>query len=98
MQSLSRFAERLMTSNERLYELNLKRIGCDEPIDPMHADRFAFVLQDEHHVAINCLVAVSRRFSISRCASVVKLYLSCVLHSLQRLSVQLNPVTLITHK
>ena len=60
MKMLGTFAERLMTTNLRLHELKLKRIG--------HANTSDKRMVEDHHIAINKLVAVTSSLVISFCA------------------------------
>ena len=67
MKVLDTFAERLMTTNLRLHELNLKRIGHDKwrDVDTKTAKSYKDSkvnahLTEDHHIAINKLVAVTR--------------------------------------
>ena len=60
MKMLGNFAENLMTTNLRLHELSLKRIGRANKTDKK--------MIEDHHIAINKLVAVTRSLLISNCA------------------------------
>ena len=102
MRVLDNFAEKLIKSDKRIHELTFKRIGGDQSIDELAANQYGdsklhAALGDEHHDVINRLVAVSEKLSVTSCKSVLTLYLSCILHSLKSLSVQLSPVSLISN-
>ena len=102
MRVFDNFAEKLIKSDKRIHELTFKRIGGDQSIDELAANQYGdsklhAALGDEHHDVINRLVAVSEKLSVTSCKSVFTLYLSCILHSLKSLSVQLSPVSLISN-
>ena len=50
---------------------------------------------EDHHIAINKLVAVTHSLLISNCAVPLNLTMQSIRHSLQHFNIQLSKVTLI---
>ena len=103
MKVLDDFAEQLMATNLRLHELNLKRIGHDKWRDAnteaarnYKDSKVNAYLTEDHHIAINKLVAVSRSLTISNCVMPFNLNMQSIRHSLQHINIQISPVTLIS--